>query len=281
MTTPAEIISQMESRSAKETTPCGDGKMVWHIWGEGSPLLLMHGGYGSWTHWIRNIDVLSRHFTVLAPDTPGLGDSAMPPNPVTPDSIGAVVSEGLNLLVPASESIKVAGFSFGGTIGSRVAVHQDDRVSALVIIGSGGMGIPRAPMEEMLNWRDAETPEAVYAAQRRNLEILMIADPEKVDELAIHTQIENTKRGRVKSIKFAVTAKTLEALHKVKGRISGIWGERDAIALGAIEKREEILRQVQPDCDFRVVPDAGHWVIYESADIVNDMLLDMLDATPA
>jgi len=281
MTTPAEIISQMESRSAKETTPCGDGKMVWHIWGEGSPLLLMHGGYGSWTHWIRNIDVLSRHFTVLAPDTPGLGDSAMPPNPVTPDSIGAVVSEGLNLLVPASESIKVAGFSFGGTIGSRVAVHQDDRVSALVIIGSGGMGIPRAPMEEMLNWRDAETPEAVYAAQRRNLEILMIADPEKVDELAIHTQIENTKRGRVKSIKFAVTAKTLEALHKVKGRISGIWGERDAIALGAIEKREEILRQVQPDCDFRVVPDAGHWVIYESADIVNNMLLDMLDATPA
>lgn len=281
MTSPAEIISQMESRSAKETTPCGDGEMVWHIWGEGPPLVLMHGGYGSWTHWVRNIDVLSQHFTVLAPDTPGLGDSAMPPEPISPSSIGGIVSDGLNLLVPASESIQMAGFSFGGTIGSRVAVHQGDRVEKLVIIGSGGMGIPRAPMQEMLNWRDAKTPEAVEAAQRRNLEILMIADPANVDDLAIYTQTENTKRGRVKSIQFAVTARTLEALQKVEGTISGIWGERDAIALGAIDKREEALRQVQSDIDFRVVPGAGHWVIYESADIVNDMLLDMLGVTPA
>ena len=281
MTTPAEIISQMESRARKEETPCGDGSMVWHIWGDGPPLLLMHGGYGSWTHWIRNIDVLSRHFTVYAPDTPGLGDSAMPPEPITPDGIGGVVSEGLNLLVPASESIKVAGFSFGGTIGSRVAVHQGERVTSLVIIGSGGMGIPRSPMDEMVNWRDAETPEEIQVAQRRNLEILMIANPDKVDDLAIYSQTENTKRGRVKSIKFAVTAKTLEALHKVKGTIYGIWGERDAIALGHIDKRKEILRQVQPDCDFRIIPDAGHWVIYEAPDVFNDTLLEMLGVTPA
>jgi 2-hydroxy-6-oxonona-2,4-dienedioate hydrolase len=265
MTTPAEIISQMESRARKEETPCGDGSMVWHIWGDGPPLLLMHGGYGSWTHWIRNIDVLSRHFTVYAPDTPGLGDSAMPPEPITPDGIGGVVSEGLNLLVPASESIKVAGFSFGGTIGCRVAAHQGERVTSLVIIGSGGMGIPRSPMDEMVNWRDAETPAEIQVAQRRNLEILMIANPDNVDDLAIYTQ----------------TAKTLEALHKVKGTIYGIWGERDAIALGHIDKRKEILRQVQPDCDFRIIPDAGHWVIYEAPDVFNDTLLEMLGVTPA
>jgi pimeloyl-ACP methyl ester carboxylesterase len=281
MTTPAEIVKELELRARKETTPCGDGNMVWHIWGDGPSLVLMHGGYGSWTHWVKNIEALSQHFTVYTPDTPGLGDSAMPPEPVSPDSIGAIVSEGLNLLIPASETIKLAGFSFGGTIGSRVAVHQGARVTDLVIIGSGGMGIPRAPMEEMINWRDAPTPEAVREAQRRNLEILMISDPAKVDDLAIYTQTENTKRGRVKSIQFAVTARTLEALHKVDGKISGIWGEQDAIAVGNIDARREALRAVQPDCDFRVIPGAGHWVIYESPDTVNEMLLEILEVTPA
>ena len=281
MATPVEIIDQLESQARKETTPCGDESMIWHIWGEGPPLVLMHGGYGSWTHWVRNIETLSHHFTVYAPDTPGLGNSAMPPKPVTPDSIGAIISEGLNLLIPGTEAIKLAGFSFGGTIGSRVAVHQGARVTDLVIIGSGGMGIPRAPMEEMINWRDAPTPEAAKEAQRRNLKILMIADPNKVDDLAIYTQTENTKRGRVKSLQFAVTAKTLEALHKVKGRIFGIWGELDAIALDNIGARRDALRKVQPSCDFRIIPGAGHWVIYESAETVNEMLLDMLNSTPA
>ena len=57
------------------------GKMMWHVWGEGSgkpTLLLFHGGSGSWIHWIRNVQPLSQHFTVYAADMPGLGDSDPP-----------------------------------------------------------------------------------------------------------------------------------------------------------------------------------------------------------
>ena len=59
------------------------------------------------------------------------------------------------------------------------------------------------------------------------------------------------------------------------------WGEKDAIAIGNIDARRDALREVQPDCDFRVVPDAGHWVIYESPEIVNKMFLEILGVTPA
>ncbi|MDB5843914.1 MAG: hydrolase-like protein, partial [Polaromonas sp.] len=54
--------------------------MVWRCWGEGAPVVLLHGGSGSWTHWIRNIPTLvacSRQ--VWAPDLPGFADSASPP----------------------------------------------------------------------------------------------------------------------------------------------------------------------------------------------------------
>jgi len=276
MTTPAEFIAAIEAKSRVEKTPCGDGKMVWHIWGGGPPLVMMHGGYGSWTHWIRNVEVLSKHFTVLAPDTPGLGDSAMPPDPVTPESLAGIISSGLDILVAPSAPVRLAGFSFGAVLGSHVAGIQGERLASLTIIDGGFMGLPRQPMAAMSNWRAAETPETLQAAQRRNLSILMIANPENIDELAIHIQTENTKRGRIKSTEVAKPDTVLQALPRVKARISGIWGERDATCVGQIDKREAVLRGFQPDCDFRVIPDAGHWVMYEAADAFNATLLDML-----
>ena len=57
-------IRDVESRAQQFETPCGAGSLVWHKWGEGPPLLMLHGGSGSWFHWLRQIPVLeSRYFT--------------------------------------------------------------------------------------------------------------------------------------------------------------------------------------------------------------------------
>ena len=54
----------------------GDGrKVAWRRWGQGAPLLLFHGGGGSWQHWVRNVEPLGHHHTVWAVDLPGFGDS--------------------------------------------------------------------------------------------------------------------------------------------------------------------------------------------------------------
>src|ERR1700756_4044334 len=93
-------------------TPCGDGGMVWRVWGGGPPLLLLHGGYGSWMHWIRNVVPLSRRFTVAAPDLPGLGESATPPEPHTAEGLASIVVEGLEVVFPELGGLHIAGFSF-------------------------------------------------------------------------------------------------------------------------------------------------------------------------
>ena len=38
----------------------------------GPRLLLLHGGSGSWLHWIRNVEVLSKHYDVWTLDLPRL-----------------------------------------------------------------------------------------------------------------------------------------------------------------------------------------------------------------
>ena len=108
---PAAAIARIERAVTRRTTPCGDGDIVWRQWGAGPPLVLLHGGHGSWLHWIRNIPALADHFTVVAPDMPGLGDSALPIEPPTPEGLAAIIAAGLERILPPSANYDLAGFS--------------------------------------------------------------------------------------------------------------------------------------------------------------------------
>src|SRR5689334_1800473 len=94
--TARSVLDRFERTARRQETSCGDGTMVWRLWGSGPLVLLLHGGAGSWRHWIRNIDHLSRDHTVIAPELPGLGDSARAPDPIDATSVGAIITAGLN-----------------------------------------------------------------------------------------------------------------------------------------------------------------------------------------
>lgn len=270
-------VGALEARGETRRTPCGAGSMVWRIWGEGQPLVLLHGGYGSWTHWVRNIEPLSRHYRVLAADIPGLGDSDAPPDPYTADSIAAIVAEGLGTLV-GKETVDLAGFSFGGLIGGHVADRLGARMKNLVLIGSGGTGIPRQAPVELVKWHLRSGEAAQRAAHRENLAILMIADPHNIDEFAVDLQVGNAARARTKSRPLSRNPTLLKALPRIKARLSGIWGERDVTARGILEDTRKLLQSFQPAARFSVIPEAGHWVQYEAPEKFDAALLDHLRA---
>jgi pimeloyl-ACP methyl ester carboxylesterase len=255
-------------------TPCGDGSMVWRVWGRGPPLVLLHGGYGSWMHWIRNVIPLSRHFTVAAPDLPGLGDSATPPEPHTAEGLAQIIVDGLDVVFARYASLHIAGFSFGGVLGGHVAAQLGDRVYAFTIVGSNGLGLVRQPTALERLPAGATEAEALTVA-RHNVRALMIADPDKIDDLAVFIQARNAPRGRIKSRRFSRGDTLARALPLVKARIDGIWGERDATAYPYLADRARALRNVQPDARFEVIPGAGHWVQYEAADQFNPLLTEL------
>ena len=144
---PAEIVDAIAATARKVRTPCGEGSMVWRVWGSGEPLILLHGGSGSWTHWIRNIPELSRHYELWVPDIPGLGDSAMPPKPWIPASIADVVVAGIDEIFGSNSTVRMAGFSFGGHIAGLVAARLKQRVSVLTLIGVAALGLRADPRE--------------------------------------------------------------------------------------------------------------------------------------
>ena len=67
-------------------------------------------------------------------------------------------------------------------------------------------------------------------------------------------------------------------LHGVKGRLIGLYGGRDAIALGHLHERKAYLSAIQPDSVFREIDGAGHWACYEAAEAFNQTYLEILQA---
>ena len=267
------LVLGIGAQAERVETPCGDGMMVWRRWGGGPPLVLLHGGYGSWTHWIRNVLPLSRQFTVIAADLPGLGESATPPEPWTAEGLAAIIAEGLRVVVPRGERVHLAGFSFGGVIGGNVAARLGDRVGSFTVVGSNGLGLERSPTPLKRVAPGAGEAEE-FAAHRYNLNQLMIADPAKIDELALYLQKTNHARARMRSRRFSRSGALVEALPRITARIDGIWGERDATAYPHLDERARILRGFQANARFAVVPGAGHWVQYEAADRFNALIAE-------
>jgi len=276
----AAFVSRIESLGARAMTPCAAGSMVWRIWGEGPPLVLLHGASGSWTHWICNVLALAARFRVLVPDMPGFGDSDTPNEPHTADGLADLVASGLDVILPPPTELDLVGFSFGGIVAGLVAARRKRRIRTLVLVGTGGLALPRAATRPLLRIQPGMTLDESGQVHRENLRTLMIASADKVDDLAISLQIDNLRRTRFKSGDIPQSDTLLKALPAIQARITAIWGRHDAFAGPNLEECRRRLASAQRDLDFRVIEGAGHWTPYEAADQVNAILCDMLGGSP-
>ncbi len=278
---PAEYIAALEGASTRRTTPLvtpiGDGHIVWRCWGQGTPLVLLHGGTGSWMHWIRNVEPLSRDMMVVVPDLPGSGESASPQPPFSAESIAAILLRGLDQIIGARTHFSIAGFSMGGLIAGYLAQQGSSRVDTLVLVGSTGMGGTRAQMEPLKSWRRLPTDEDKRAIHHVNLGILIIHDPRKIDALAVEIQSRNAAVSRIRGKHVSHTGSLANCLPDFPGRLAGIWGEHDPTAAPYLAERRERLQAFKAGAPFEIVPDAGHWVQYEAYETVNQRMRELLN----
>jgi pimeloyl-ACP methyl ester carboxylesterase len=261
--TSTNAATRLEASAIRHTTPCGTGEIVWRSWGSGSPLVLLHGGIGSWRHWVRTIDQFMPHRRVIAPDTPGLGDSATPPQPHSPQQIAAWLGIGLATVLQGGHC-DLAGFSFGALLAGHVAAQRPELVDTLTLVGAGALGLPRGEikMTRVLDKTGAERE----AAHRANLQSLMLANPSSIDAEALAIQDANTRLARVRSVSFATTTSLQDALARVSAPVHAIWGDADAVAAPNLPGRIAAVRAVQPDARVTLIPGAGHWTAYEAPD---------------
>jgi pimeloyl-ACP methyl ester carboxylesterase len=270
------LLEELSTAARRRETPCGDGRMVWHEWNPagGAPAVLLHGGNGSWRHWARLIPRLARTHRVIAADLPGLGESALPEGVDDPAGVAAIVAKGLRLLEPDTARLDLVGFSYGAMVGGIMAATLPAPPRSLAILGAGALGVARTPTP-LQKIRD-KAGEARVAAHRANLASLMIHDPARIDALALEMQEWHTVHARFRSRGFATATLLRDALARTAMPLLAAWGEHDQIAVPHLDRRITAVREVRPDARIEVIPDAGHWVMYEAAEAVGALLEDWL-----
>ena len=242
--------------------------------GDGPPLLLFHGGMGSWNHWTRNFDALGTRFCVHAVDLPGFGGSYTVAKSIPKAEYIDRVVEGIRPIV-REQHFRLAGFSFGGVVAAMVAARLGDQVRKLSLMCVGGFGrVERLQMQPIPD--EAAATSVRRQAFRHNLGVLMFANPANITEESIDSYADNYRATRFDGRDFSRSTNVVAALERIRCPVQFIYGDRDALAGSDLARRAEIVRKLRPDAQFVLLPGAGHWVQYEAADLVNRLLLDFL-----
>lgn len=271
------LLRWLDTTARVERAPFeGGGRVAWRRFGNGPPLVLLHGGHGAWLHWARNVEALATRYTVWVPDLPGYGDSDAPPG----TSIDAMVDatlQALDAVVDRATSLRLAGFSFGSVVAAHLAARRGS-VSHLALLGVAGHGGPRRPRGELRAWRELPPHgDAFEAVMRHNLLMHMLHEPGSIDPLALRIHGEACLHTRFHSKTIARSAAMAQLLDRHQGELLLAWGEHDVTLDPAFTANA--LGEGRARCRIHGVAGAGHWVQYEAASEVNRLLLGWLADT--
>ncbi len=266
-------IAALEATARIHRSHCHEGEMVWRIWGQGTPLVLMHGGHGSWLHWVHNIPAFSDERMVLAPDLPGHGESALPADELSADHNAEICLAGLREII-GDAPFDTVGFSYGGVIAGHTAALAQSQARHFVMVGTGGLGLTRGDKKDMINWKHMSDPVARVAAHRHNLNVLMLRG--EIDELALYIQCTTLPQGRVPAKKIAFDNTLARLLPVMHAQPTAIWGEHDATVGSYMHEREAMLGALPRPVPIHIIEAVGHWVQYEAAEEFNALLREVL-----
>src|SRR5215210_1880302 len=106
--------------------------------GDGAPLVLLHGVGSFAPEWARVIPQLARRHRIIAPDLPGLGESA---KHVGRLDAGAAVAWLQTLIAQTcAEAPTVVGHSVGGALAAHLAIQHRSSVRGLVLVDCSSLG---------------------------------------------------------------------------------------------------------------------------------------------
>lgn len=100
--------------------------------GSGEPLLLLHGFGQNWFMWNRLLPEFGKHFTVIAPDLPGLGESGKPASGYDKKTMAADIHALMEKL--GYRRIDLAGHDIGLMVAYAYAAQYGEEVRRLALM---------------------------------------------------------------------------------------------------------------------------------------------------
>lgn len=164
-------VALERSLAGVESGQASVGDLDWRYWqgGSGDTLVLVHGFGGDKDNWVRIAPYLVDHYTLLAPDLIGFGESSQPDELAY--DIDAQTRRLMAFLdVMGVERFHLGGNSMGGYIAGALAAAAPERVLSLWLLDPGGV-------------MGAEMSEAMQQVLVNGPNPLILKDPADMDNL--------------------------------------------------------------------------------------------------
>lgn len=220
-----------------------DAKIYYEIYGNGTPVVVLHGGiFGSTFEMYHFIDSLRVNHQVIAISTRGHGKSELGNQPHTYQLKAKDAANVLNAVT--KDSATVVGFSDGGYTGYMLASLYPAKVKKLVVIGAG----ERHPGDQ---------PNAITVKQALELDkpfwdqqLALMPDPKRLQELFTRVQEEFNS-------KLVADEKLFST---IKCPVLVMVGDHDNFI--SVEHADHAAKFI-PKGQLSVIPGAGHGAFLE------------------
>ncbi|CAN5866099.1 alpha/beta hydrolase [soil metagenome] len=281
----ADPNQQRDWRLRQRAAELSGGEVAFDVFGDGPPVILVHGT-PSWSYLWRNVaPALAEQFTVYVFDLLGYGDSKAKGTDV---SIGAQSNLLTELISQWElETPAIAGHDIGAAIVLRS--HLLDKVpygrialADAVVLNPWMTPTTRHIQAHLDTYRTMPTHifERVVAAHMRTT----VYHPMSEEAFGAYYDRWRGEGGqeaylqKVAQFDEKYTDEVQSLLGSMRTPVRIIWGEQDAWLEPSIAER---LREIFPNSDLELIPEAGHFSMEDSPDEVARTLLDFFSQNHA
>lgn len=255
--------------------------------GEGRPLLLLHGFTGSVRTWDRFVPDWSRLWRTVAVDLIGHGGTDAPEDPdrYTMEQTVRDLTGILDALGIAEAA--VLGYSMGGRAALSLAMLQPDRVSGLILEStSPGLETPeerqaRIRQDEALAERILREGLERFVDYWENLPLFagLKRLPPELQQRIRDQRLSNRPLGLANSLRGMGTGRQPSwwaSLRSLPMPVLLLAGEQDAKFMDIAGRMGSAI----PHATFVAVPNAGHTVHVEQAELFDTIVKEFLSGIP-
>jgi len=259
----------------QKTVSAGNINTFYLSAGTGEPLVLLHGAGGGAVLWGPVIDLLSRHFYVIAPDIVGYGESDKPDAPYDKKFFSTWLCkfcDSLNI-----EKINLLGNSQGGAIAMQFTLDNPNRVKKLMLVGSAGLGGWGISPGAMFNMAAANIFPTKRTVQKIVKYLVHKIDNFPGDDgIAYLLEVIRSSGGKLPFVNGkgrAVAPFSSDKLRQITSPALIIWGEKDRILPVSHGQKGH---KKMPGAQFRIIPDAGHTPFIDLPEEFKDIVLSFI-----
>lgn len=236
-------------------------KIYFEEYGQGTPLLLLSGGgiNRSIRDFGKCIPELSKHFRVIAPDTPGQGRSEQT------DSLSyGLLTDFMSQLIDSLkiDSSYVMGWSDGAIVGLLLASKWPDKIKKVIAVGANN-GIRGFVMPDGFPLDSVKPPSLEYWASvnKHDIESYNSLSPKKDWRMLVNN---------MNKMVYAKEYFPASVYDSINIPVMIVLGDQDMIS---IEHGQEMHRLIK-NSQYCVLPNTKHEVFAEKPDLISKIAMD-------